>query len=277
MSKKRNGRVGGYPTRRLDAQTMMLWLVVAALTAYTAVAIFFIDAKGQNLAKGALKALSDFGRMFFQPRVNLASLPELLAEMGLTLSLAMLTTMVGAVLALALGLLGARNLSGPRAHRAIKGFVAVIRAIPTELWVLIFAIGAGLGSTAAVVGMAFHTLGYLIKAYSEAFEEIDPGVIESLRASGADWFQIVGQAVLPSSLAYLISWTFVRLEINYAVAVTMGAAAGAGGIGFELFMASSFYFNIHRVGVVTWLIFLVALILEILADWLNRRVRGAAA
>ena len=44
--------------------------------------------------------------------------------------------------------------------------------------------------------MTFHTVGYLIKAYSEAFEELDEGIIEALKASGANWWQIVFQALL---------------------------------------------------------------------------------
>ncbi len=260
--------------RRLDPQGLLASLVFIGLCLYAFIGFFFIDNKGQNIAACAWKALGDFGKMFFQPRVELESLPDLLKEMGFTLALSVLTTMVGAVIALVLGLLGARNLTSPSANRAIKGFVAFIRAVPTELWVLIFAIGAGLGSTAAVVGMVFHTVGYLIKSYSESFEEIDAGVIESLKASGANWLQIVFQAVLPSSMSYIISWTFVRLEINYTVAVTMGAAAGAGGIGFDLFMASSFYFNIRRVGAITYLILIVAILLEVIANYLKRREKG---
>ena len=140
--------------------------------------------------------------------------------------------------------------------------MAFIRAVPTILWVLFFAVSAGLGSVAAVVGMTFHSAGYLIKAYSEAFEEVDKGVIEALAASGASWWQIVVQAVLPSSASYLMSWTFMRFEINFAVAVAVGAAAGAGGIGFDLFLAGAQYFDLREVGFITYLVLAVAVLLE---------------
>ena len=108
-----------------------------------------------------------------------------------------------------------------------------------------FSVAAGLGSVAAVIGMTFHSVSYLVKAYSESFEELDKGVIEALQASGANWWHIIFQAVIPSSITYMISWTFLRFEINFAVAVAMGAAAGAGGIGFDMFMASGFYLDIE--------------------------------
>jgi phosphonate transport system permease protein len=119
--------------------------------------------------------------------------------------------------------------------------------------------------------MSFHTIGYLVKAYSESFEELDEGVIEALRASGASWLQIIFQAVLPSSVTYLVSWTFFRFEINFAVAVAMGAAAGAGGIGFQLSMAAGYYYDIREIGVITYLILGVALIMELIATRLKAR------
>ena len=140
------------------------------------------------------------------------------------------------------------------------------------LWVLIFAIGAGRGSVAAVIGMSFHSVGYLIKAYSESFDEIDVGTIDALKASGANWLQIVFQAVLPSSIGYLVSWTFIRFEINFTTAVAMGAAAGAGGIGYNLFMAS-YYLNIREMGYITYLILAVAIVMEIGATRLKKRYR----
>ncbi len=189
-----------------------------------------------------------------------------------TLGLGFLTTLIGAAVALVLGLLASRNLSSQRASSAIKGLVAFVRAVPTVLWVLIFAIGAGLGSVAAVIGMSFHSIAYLIKAYSESFEEIDIGVIEALKASGANWLQIVFQAVLPSSMGYLVSWTFVRFEINFTTAVAMGAAAGAGGIGYNLWMAS-YYINIREMGYITYMILAVAIVMEIGATRLKKRYR----
>lgn len=62
---------------------------------------------------------------------------------------------------------------------------------------------------------------------------------------------------------YLLVWTFMRFEINFTNGVAMGAAAGAGGIGFELFMASDFYFNIREVGFITISILICAISLEI--------------
>ena len=167
--------------------------------------------------------------------------------------------------------MAATNLSPAWVSRIVRIFVAVIRAVPTVLWVLIFAIAAGLGSEAAVLGMLFHSIAYLVKAFSEAFEEVDKGIFEALQATGANWWHIVKSGVLPSTFTYLLSWVFLRFEINFGVAVAMGAAAGAGGIGFELFMASEFYFDLREVGFITYAILIIAFLLEMISTRLKKR------
>jgi len=258
--------------RRWTLESGALAAVLATLAAVTVGGFLFLDTKGLDLGAAFAKTGSDLGVLFFQPQAAHFTWVEVVVGLGVTLALGLLTTVLGAVLALVLGLVAARNLGPAWAGWVLRGFVAVIRAVPTVLWVLIFAIGAGLGSVAAVVGMSFHSFGYLLKAYSESFEEVDEGAFEALKASGARWTAIVTQAVLPASLGALTSWTFLRFEINFVTAVAMGAAAGAGGIGFDLFMASGFYFNLHEVGALTWGILLTAVALE----WGATRLRATA-
>ena len=123
-----------------------------------------------------------------------------------------------------------------------------------------------------MIGMTFHSVGYLIKAYAESFEELDKGVLEAMRASGANWWQIVFQAVIPSTITYIVSWTFLRFEINFGVAVAMGAAAGAGGIGYDMFMASSFYYDLREVGAITLYVLILAILLEMIAVRIKRNL-----
>jgi phosphonate transport system permease protein len=249
----------------VDKSRTALSLTLGGLALTALVGFFVVDYKGLDVGAAGSKFFSDIFTMLTQPGAKHFTLAEALAALGTTLCLGFLTTFIGGILALIAGPFASRNLSPPRIVGVLKGFVALIRAVPTVLWVLIFAIGAGLGSVAAVVGMSFHSFGYLLKAYSESFEEIDAEVIEALRAAGASWPQIVAQAVYPSSRGSLIAWTFLRFEINFTNAVAMGAAAGAGGIGYQLFMSSGFYFDIHEVGYITWLILAVAVGLEAVA------------
>jgi len=260
-----------------------LGLTLLILFLITVWGFITIDTKGVDMGEATAQTIKYFGTMFGTPRAvpshfglkeGAPFLTVLLAAskaLLITLALAFLTTLIGGLFALILGLLAARNITNHKVSNTLKGIIALVRAVPTVLWVLIFAIGDGLGAVAAVIGMSFHTVGYLMKAYSESFEELDGGVIEALRAAGAGWPQIIFQAILPSSLTYLLSWTFIRFEINFAVAVAMGAAAGAGGIGFNLFMSAGYFFDMREIGYITYLILIVALAMEILATNLKKR------
>ncbi|MFJ7729066.1 PhnE/PtxC family ABC transporter permease [Neobacillus sp. NPDC097160] len=262
--------------RTINKTSSVIPATLISLVILTIYGFYSFDYKDINFANAALSTVENVKTMFLEPKFSHFTFGKAVYQVAVTLGLGFLTTLFGAVIALFFGLLAAQNLTNKKVSTAIKGVVTFIRSVPTVLWVLIFAVAAGLGSEAAVIGMTFHSVGYLIKAYSEAFEEMDEGIIEALRASGANWWQIVFQAVIPSTITYLISWTFLRFEINFAVAVAMGAAAGAGGIGFDMFMASGFYYAIREVGVITYFILIVAIVLELAATRIkqNLKTRG---
>jgi len=245
-------------------------LILVMLSIY---GFFTFDYRNVNFYDGVSKTLTNFKIMFLEPHFSHFSFKDSVYAVTVTLGLACLTTIIGGVIALFLGLLAAQNLTNKTVSNIVKYLVVFVRSVPTVLWVLIFAVAAGLGSVAAVIGMTFHTVGYLIKAYSESFEEIDTGVIEALKGSGANWWQIVFQAVLPSSTTSILSWTFVRFEVNYMNAIAMGAAAGAGGIGFDLFMASGHYFDLREVGLITYFTLIIAVILEMISTRMKVKLK----
>lgn len=263
-------KMGSKPER------VMTW-TVTVLIALTVMAFLMFDYTGLDLAKAIPETLYNLKTMFLEPALSHFTWGQAFYQVGVTLGLAFLSTILGAGIAFFLALMAASNLSKAWVSKTVRIVVAFIRAVPTVLWVLIFAIAAGLGSEAAVLGMLFHSIAYLVKAFSEAFEEVDQGIIEALRATGANWWHIVVHAVLPSTFTYLLSWTFLRFEINFSVAVAMGAAAGAGGIGFELFMASGFYFDLREVGMITYMILIFAIVLEILSTRMKERYFPTAA
>jgi phosphonate transport system permease protein len=249
--------------RPLSIANLSIQITLIVLAILTIYAFTTFETRDLDPVKALSDMLSNFRLLLFEPRLKNISWVEMFQQLLITIGLGLLTTLFGAVIAFFLGLLAAQNLVPRWATSIIKGFTAFVRAVPTVLWVLFFAVSAGLGSVAAVIGMTFHSAGYLIKAYSESFEEIEPGVLEALRASGANWWQMIFQAVVPASASALLSWTFVRFEINFSTAIAMGATAGAGGIGFDMFMASGFYLDLRELGAFTYTILAFALLLEI--------------
>lgn len=250
---------------------IVMFATFSSLFLLTVYGFLTFDYKGISFMNAITDTFYNVKVMFFQPAMSHFTYGEALTQVGVTIGLGVLSTILGAIISLFLAFFAAKNLSSKAVSNTIIVVITFIRAVPTVLWVLIFAIAAGLGSEAVIVGMTFHSVAFLVKAYSEAFEEIDEGVLEALRAGGANWWHIVVHAVIPSTASSLLSWTFLRFETNFTVAVAMGAAAGAGGIGFELLMASNFYFDLREVGFITYLILIVAIGFELLSTQLKTR------
>jgi ABC transporter, permease protein len=258
--------------RKFTKSRIYLWSTLSILSLITIFTLATINMGGIKLSSAFLEFLKDLKIMFFEARLSdRYTFLEVFNSLLITIALAILTTLIGSFIALFLSFFAAKNLSNERTSKIIKIIVSFIRAIPTILWVLVFSVVANIGVESAIIGMSFHSIAYLIKAYSESIEEIDTGTIDALKATGASWWQIIFQAVLPSTITSILSWTFVRFEINFTNAVAVGAASGAGGIGYDMFMSGTMYFDIREIGVFVYLIFIVALILEFISYFLKNK------
>ena len=60
----------------------------------------------------------------------------------------------------------------------------------------------------------------------------------------------------------------VRDQLNQC-----GGNAGAGGIGFQLFMAGSFYFNLHEMGFLTYVVVITVILLEFCSTKIKAKVK----
>ncbi len=269
IQKGKNGKIRIKMITRQRIYLWATWTVLLIITGYT---LFTIDTGGLDLREAFKDFFRNIQLMFFQAKLSdRYNYMEILHSLGLSLSLAVITTIIGSTIALFLSFFAAKNLFDERVSEIIKVCMSFIRAVPTILWVMVFSVVASIGVEAAILGMVFHSVAYLVKAYSESIEEIDRGVIEALKSTGASWWQIIFQGVLPSTITSILSWTFVRFEINFTNAVVVGAASGAGGIGYEMFMAGTMYFDIREIGFFTYLIFIVAIILETISIRLRKK------
>ena len=269
----RRNKNGTIKVGAINKSSVVLKILVGVLLLLTVYAFWSFDYKQIQLGEAVTATLHNMKTVFLEPQLSMDTMQNVLYQLLVTFCLGVLSTIFGAILAFFCALLCAKNLAPSALANTIKSLVALVRAVPTVLWVLIFAVSAGLGSVAAVIGLTFHSFAYLTKVYAESIEEVDAGTLEALRASGAGFWQIVFQAILPSSISRMVAWTFMRFEINFTNAVAMGAAAGAGGIGFQLFMAGSFYFNLHEMGFLTYVVVIAVVILEFCSTKIKASVK----
>ena len=269
----RRNKNGKIKVGAVNQSAVVLKILVGVLLLVTVYAFLSFDYKEIQLGEAVAATLHNMKTVFLEPRLSTDTIQNVLYQLLITFCLGILSTIFGAVLAFFCALLCARNIAPARLADVVKSVVALVRAVPTVLWVLIFAVSAGLGSVAAVIGLTFHSFAYLTKVYAESIEEVEEGTLEAFRASGAGFWQIVFQAIVPSAMSRMVAWTFMRFEINFTNAVAMGAAAGAGGIGFQLFMAGSFYFNLHEMGFLTYVVVIAVVILEFFSTKMKAKVK----
>ena len=166
-----------------------------------------------------------------------------LANMGLTLAMALWGTVVALVIAAPLGLAAARNLSPLWLQQPARRLLDLLRSVPDLVIGALFVAAVGLGPFAGVMALAINTGGVLGKLFSEAVEAIDPGPIEGVRATGASRAQEIVWGVLPQVAPLWTSFALYRFESN-ARSATVLSLIGAGGIGQSLFDSiNSFAFD----------------------------------
>ncbi len=257
--------------RLKDRRRRTIYGVLLALAVTTLLTIPSIIPRGVNLAAATKGFLENIRIMFLHPAATNTSMGSLFGALVQSIALAFLTTLIGAVIAFFIALMGSKNLAPRWLITIVQSVMALIRAIPTILWVLIYSVALGLGANAAVIGLTFHSVAYLVKVYADSIDEISKDTLAALRAMGVGFWPLVTQVIFPTVMPSFLSWTFIRFEINFANAVAVGAAAGAGGIGYQLFMASGFYFDFREVGMIVYLILLFTIPLEVISYKLRTR------
>jgi phosphonate transport system permease protein len=151
-----------------------------------------------------------------------------------TIQIAVWGTLLGAVAAVPVSFLAARNLHGPRwLYQMTRQGLNVTRSINELILALVFVSAVGLGPFPGVLALAVHGAGMLGKFFAEAIEEIDQGPLEALRATGARPLQVIVFGVLPQVVTAWIAVVLYRFEVNLRSATVLGMV-GAGGLGFEL-------------------------------------------
>ena len=185
-----------------------------------------------------------------------------------TVQMALAGTFMALVVAFPLGFLAARNTTPhPFVYHSVRSVLNLLRTIPDLALGLLFVAAVGLGAFAGTLALAIHTATVLGKLLSESVENIDEGVVEAIRATGAGYTQIVSFAVLPQILPDLISFTLYRLETNIRAASVLGLI-GAGGIGY-LMNASFRTFQYQEAAAIV----LVLIALVMLVDYVSSRLR----
>lgn len=155
-----------------------------------------------------------------------------------TVFLALMATTFAAIFAIPLSFLGARNIMprtplGNLVYGATRTFFNTMRSIEPLILATIFAIWVGFGPYAGVLALTVFTVANIGKLYSEAAEDIDPGPVEAIRATGASEVEVIWYGIVPQIIPPYTSFTVYHWDINVRMSTIIGFVGG-GGVGFVL-------------------------------------------
>ncbi|RSL30261.1 phosphonate ABC transporter, permease protein PhnE [Salibacterium salarium] len=170
-----------------------------------------------------------------------------------------------------LGVLAAKNLSfHPLCAFLSRSFITFVRSVPAIVWGILLVAAIGLGPLAGTIALGLSGVGILGKAYADLLEEIDESQLEAVRATGASWFQVFGQAVWPQFKSGFVTWSLYKMDLNIREAAMLGVV-GAGGIGYALESSISlFQYKEAASGIV--MIFFLIVIVEFATAKLRERI-----
>ena len=248
----------------------LLYLQRALIIGFV-LAVYLWSARGTDLSLPELiegyPHMADFFSRMLPP--NLSILKELIGPTVETVQIALWGTTLAVLLAIPLGLLAARNIAPhPTLYGTARFILNALRSISEMVFALIFVTAVGLGPFPGVLALAFHSAGMLGKFYAEAIENIDPGVVEALEATGAHKLQVIAFGVVPQVLPEFIAYNLYRLEHNVRQATVLGLV-GAGGIGFELITSMRLFKYPDTAAILMMILATVTLV-----DYLSSRLRA---
>jgi phosphonate transport system permease protein len=211
------------------ARGWTLWLILIGLLAWS-----WGPAEMYRAASLATdwRNMAEFGSAFLRPDFH--EWREYLADMIVTVQIALWGTVLAALLGAPFAILASSNIAPQWVVQPVRRLMDTCRAINEIVFALLFVVAVGLGPFAGVMALFVHNTGVFSKLYSEAVEAIDPRPVEGIRATGARRIPEIVFGVIPQVVPLWSSFILYRLETNVRSATTLGIV-GAGGIGQTLY------------------------------------------
>jgi phosphonate transport system permease protein len=212
--------------------------------------------------------MREYGKDLLKP--DFTYLRLYIAQMWLTIQIALWGTTLAVVLAVPFGLACARNISPLWLQQPMRLLMNLLRSIPDLVIGTLFIVAVGLGPFAGVMALALNTGGVLAKLFSEAVESIDKGPVEGVRATGAAKLQEVVWGVIPQVAPLWTSYALYRFESNARSATVLGLI-GAGGIGQLLFDTMN-GFAYHQLSAIVIVIIVAVTLIDLLSQAMRSRL-----
>ncbi len=269
-----NGRVAVTKARTVIYRYQMGWELF----------LFTLDSPFYGKSLGALMSLAFSGERVVPARSNLAAMAsdiwynkmwrhgEVAWAIFETILIAFLGTVGGAIVALPLAFLSARNFAPTASIRfSFRRLFDFLRGIDALIWTIVLARAFGPGPLTGGLAILLTDTGTFGKLFSETLENVDNKQIEAMRATGASPLQSYRFGVIPQITPVLLSQLLYYFESNIRSATIVGAIVG-GGIGLLLTQAIITQKDWEEVSYYIVLIVLMVFVIDSFSGWIRRKL-----
>lgn len=237
-ARQQAARRGEWRRLPLIESPRLRWGIVLGVLVYLVLALASVEVDWERVAEGAGRAVNFLGA-FMQPDF-VSRYDDIVAGLLESLTMTLTSTVIGVLLAIPVGLGGARNIAPLPIYTVCRAIIAVSRTFQEVIIAILFVVMFGFGPFAGMITLAFATIGFMAKLLAEDIEDLDWRQVEAVRATGASWWQTMNHAIQPQVMPRLIGLSMYRLDINFRESSVIGIV-GAGGIGATLNTSLSRY------------------------------------
>ncbi|SHK45588.1 phosphonate transport system permease protein [Clostridium cavendishii DSM 21758] len=206
---------------------------------------------------------------FIPNKDSLAKLPDIISKMIETIFLSITATTTASIFSLIFSLFGSETTKINNILTVVVRFIAsIFRNVPDVVWSMILLFSFGQNILTGYFALFFVTFGTLTRAFIEAIDESSYEVVEALQTTGASYFQVVAQGVIPSTFPQILSWILFMIETNIRSSALIGLLTGTGiGFLFNIYYKTMQY---NIAGLVVIAMIISVLIIETLSNYIRR-------
>ena len=253
--------------RMIENPVLRYGLVTAAVI-YIFWSVGALDINWHRITTGIPRAINMLSRMF-PPDFSRWQL--LLNGVLESVQMAFAASFFGMALAVPLGICGAANLVPKPVYLVARTLIILSRTFHEIIIAIFFVKIFGFGPLAGVLTLIVASTSFISKMIAEDIENMPPGHLEAIRATGASFPKLLIYCISPQILPRYLGVSIYRLDANIRHSTVVGIV-GAGGIGQVLAATFSRYDYDFSLAILITIISLVFLG-EIFSSWVRSYLR----
>jgi len=166
--------------------------------------------------------------------------------------------------------------------RALGFVIDLTRAVPFIILLVIlipftrFLVGTALGTAAAIVPLSITAIPYFARIAEVSLKDVDPELIDAIRAMGATRTKIIRSVLIPEALPGLVSGLTVTL-VTLISASAMAGVVGAGGLGDLAIRYGYQRFNTVMMLWVVSILVILTIVVQIAGNTVSARLRTSTS